>query len=1077
MAAITSAQSGLWSATTTWVGGVVPGIADTVTIAATHVVTVDGTYTTGGDTAGGFILSGTLKASRTVNSSLTVRANINPNTAGGGFDYGTLADPIPQGVTATLIYNDSATLAANKYQILLNANNSNVRFCGAPKTRNAFLTAPVSAGATSISVTSASGWAVGDQLYLEQPTTTMSQIETVTITSISGTTIGVSAITNARVSGLAVSNITTNVILRTSSASFGSSANFRVGTTTGVCEFRNVLFNTLGDLIFPANTSVANLPIIDSCITQNSATVNARFVPQNQYTIGNITLSNNVFINNNSNQIITPSLTQVNFNNNVCYHLSTTAFSGCVGSAYGNFGTGNRFNGYNQVFQFSNASLSVYTNTRIRTQAASSIGNTFGDFNVLFENADIVTAGVFNYTAIGGAFGTITFQNPTVDSVTKFNGTFQIGTAKVISYSINGVFNANRLSTYTTLAINQNAVVNRATNNIALQLNTSQPAGSYTFTFQGVTGVSQRIVGYLRHDTTYGTSNPPSIAFSGAGVSGSFVSSPTVDLWEKFDITLTPTSVGTITATVTFAGAAGGTAYLDGVYQFPWITENWIYGFQKLSQVNSVVDSKITLSESAVAALTSCTNLDDVYDSATYWSVVNFTSSGYNILANANGTLLDFLANNVAINNGAASNFSYSGTTATIKSALLTVGAKFKSIKASLFTLLSPVTNITLVGNVNQDIPTNLTGVINNDIWTYNTNTNITITITNCTLGTVRNLGTGIITINKVNSTIANYTDAEINFIDSTISVVGADTVTFHPTSTDRDLNTNISGTFTGFYAFKYGATINGSLMSGTLYLRCVAGGIPFNVNKAIVLGDNLVDLGTTAQLASISAKIDLTAKETTVQDIKLNTDKIATLTENVSGLRFTEKALEQAPSGGGGSGLTLAEIEASTVLAKEATLLQSEVDIIAEVNANEVKIDAVKTKVDTLQNADFTTTNAKIDSKPTLTQIEASTILAKEATILQTETDLTAEINANEVKIDAIKAKTDTLVNTDISTLSKKADTDLLLKAADYVAPDNTKIGQIKTKIDTLENYDDTALEGKVDAIKTNTDLIPATI
>ena len=114
MAAITSAQTGLWSATSTWVGGVVPGIADTVTIAAGHVVTVNGTFVTGGDVAGGFILSGTLKASRTVNSSLTVRANINPNTAGGGFDYGTLADPIPQGVTATLIYNDSATLSVNK---------------------------------------------------------------------------------------------------------------------------------------------------------------------------------------------------------------------------------------------------------------------------------------------------------------------------------------------------------------------------------------------------------------------------------------------------------------------------------------------------------------------------------------------------------------------------------------------------------------------------------------------------------------------------------------------------------------------------------------------------------------------------------------------------------------------------------------------------------------------------------------------------------------------------------------------------------------------------------------------------
>lgn len=218
-------------------------------------------------------------------------------------------------------------------------------------------------------------------------------------------------------------------------------------------------------------------------------------------------------------------------------------------------------------------------------------------------------------------------------------------------------------------------------------------------------------------------------------------------------------------------------------------------------------------------------------------------------------------------------------------------------------------------------------------------------------------------------------------------------------------------------------------------------------------------------------------AKEASVLNLKTNTDKIATLTEDVDGLRFTAKALEQAPSGGGGSGLTLAQIEASTVLAKEATILQSEIDIISEINANEVKIDAVKTKVDTLQNADFTATNAKIDTKPSLAQIEGSTVIAKEATSQTINTKVQTLSNYNDTtaqgKLDAIKAKTDTLVNTDISTLSKKADTDLLLKAADYVAPDNTKIAQIKTKIDTLENYDDTVLEDKVDAIKAKTDTL----
>jgi hypothetical protein len=177
------------------------------------------------------------------------------------------------------------------------------------------------------------------------------------------------------------------------------------------------------------------------------------------------------------------------------------------------------------------------------------------------------------------------------------------------------------------------------------------------------------------------------------------------------------------------------------------------------------------------------------------------------------------------------------------------------------------MTNLTINGNVSQSTPTNLSNVVITGTLTYNTNSNVTITITNTTINTVVNNGTGIVTINRVNSTIANYVDAEINFIDSTISVIGADTITFHPTATDRDLNINASGTFTSSYDFKYGSTINGSLMSGTLYLRCVSGGIPFNLTPTIVLGNNIpLDLGPTAQLASLNDKLT---------KVKINTDLI----------------------------------------------------------------------------------------------------------------------------------------------------------------------------------------------------------
>ena len=528
-----------------------------------------------------------------------------------------------------------------------------------------------------------------------------------------------------------------------------------------------------------------------------------------------------------------------------------------------------------------------------------------------------------------------------------------------------------------------------------------------------------------------------------------------------------------------------------------------------------------------VAAYTTLNTNAQLYDYAAYYLFLNYARQTAFYITNDG----DAGSYNVIINQLAATPFLPNVSSLAIKSANFM--ADLKTSGSVILANGSIISNCIIdAPNVIQDIPTNLEGVTITGNLTYNTNVNITITITNCSIYNVLNNGTGIITINQVNSTIFNYSDAEINFIDSSISVIGASSVTFHPTANDRDLNINASGTFSTTYGFKYGATINGTLMSDTLYLRCLAGDIPFNINKDIVIGDNLVDLGTTAQLVSLNAKIDLTAKEATllqtetdivaqidanevkIDAIKTKTDRMEfnaqnhlaanvhqlqagaiTSIQNGLSLEATSQTINNKVQSLSNYNDATAQSKLDDIKAKTDTLVNTDLslvaktteltsaknEIIAEVNANEVKIDAVKTKVDTLQNADFTTTNAKIDSKPTLAEIEASTVIAKEATSQTINTKVQTLSNYNDAtaqgKLDAIKAKTDTLVNTDISTLSKKADTDLLLKATDYVAPDNTKISQIKTKVDTLENYDDTALEGKVDAIKTNTDLIPATI
>ena len=95
MATITSAQTGNASATTTWVGGIVPVEGDQVIIASGHTVTLDGTFIWGNDsvtetTAGAAILvNGILKASRSVSFSLTCKGLLYLNPANGGtLDFG-----------------------------------------------------------------------------------------------------------------------------------------------------------------------------------------------------------------------------------------------------------------------------------------------------------------------------------------------------------------------------------------------------------------------------------------------------------------------------------------------------------------------------------------------------------------------------------------------------------------------------------------------------------------------------------------------------------------------------------------------------------------------------------------------------------------------------------------------------------------------------------------------------------------------------------------------------------------------------------------------------------------------------
>ena len=168
MAVRTSAQSGLWSATSTWVGGVVPGNLDTVVISTGHVVEFDvdqSGFANGigpNSNALAITLNGTLRASTTPGDYvLKLCGQIVPG-ASGRLEAGTAVTPYPANCTFEIKQAiDAHALKGGTDAVWL--------YCQQPATEWVKTTADYSAGATVLAVdTDVTGdkWAIGDTVVV-----------------------------------------------------------------------------------------------------------------------------------------------------------------------------------------------------------------------------------------------------------------------------------------------------------------------------------------------------------------------------------------------------------------------------------------------------------------------------------------------------------------------------------------------------------------------------------------------------------------------------------------------------------------------------------------------------------------------------------------------------------------------------------------------------------------------------------------------------------------------------------------------------------------------------------------------
>lgn len=281
----------------------------------------------------------------------------------------------------------------------------------------------------------------------------------------------------------------------------------------------------------------------------------------------------------------------------------------------------------------------------------------------------------------------------------------------------------------------------------------------------------------------------------------------------------------------------------------------------KTESVTLLKDQAITeLVKATVDAYATIDTLGKLYDRAKSYLFDNFAGETTTLFL-ASGTVIDAGNKNIVIDSLANLPFSYNlGTNIiTLKSSLFTSDAKFKTLQTTgnVIVVDNSLANIAVTGKVIQNIPSDLSNVSATTL-TYNTATDTTITLTNCIIGTIKNDGIGIITILKVGTTtITDYSDPQINFLDSSLSFNGVASLTAYPTATDRDNNTNAGFTkATSPFDFKFNSIISGITMNGIVYMRLTIGTTVQLSQVTIGLGSNVISLTDNSLLQGLQANL-----------------------------------------------------------------------------------------------------------------------------------------------------------------------------------------------------------------------------
>jgi hypothetical protein len=205
-----------------------------------------------------------------------------------------------------------------------------------------------------------------------------------------------------------------------------------------------------------------------------------------------------------------------------------------------------------------------------------------------------------------------------------------------------------------------NSQLLRSRSSIRFEPTVANTALSQTYSVAATSGAATTFRFGLRFDATFGAATPPTVTVSGLGITPqTFTCTATADAWFEQAITVTPTSTGNLTITVSGQSTATtGKFWFSGMTVSPWIDWTFQYGYQYTpTSATLTADANIVAgfaTASAYAGLawsagtltvTANRSPQEVYDWAQAYAVANrldqFVSGGPTALVIAGDLTLD----------------------------------------------------------------------------------------------------------------------------------------------------------------------------------------------------------------------------------------------------------------------------------------------------------------------------------------------------------------------------------------------------------------------------------------------------